>query len=227
MKDLYIIVEGQTELEFMNRLMIPYWRTQLGYQNNIQPIIVQMSGGGHGFNNIEHFKNTIEPIMNYQNAPFITSFIDYYGINSEKKMPGYKDCQKKANAQERITCLEAKLQEAVQQINEYRFFIPYIQLHEFEALLFSDSEGFAYEAEGIKQVVATVASDFKTPEDINDSYETAPSKRLEEIYRSHKEKFSKVADGNDIAEEIGIGKMMEQCPRFRMWAESIISRLGS
>ena len=54
MKQLYIIVEGPTEEEFVKRILIPYFTTN-GLHTNIQPILVSMKGCGHGFNNIEHF----------------------------------------------------------------------------------------------------------------------------------------------------------------------------
>lgn len=60
---------------------------------------------------------------------------------------------------------------------------------------------------------------FDTPEDINDSSETAPSKRLEKIFIG----YSKTTDGMRIAEKIGIQKMMQKCPCFKAWIETIIS----
>jgi hypothetical protein len=58
MKQLYIIVEGETELEFVNRILFPYLRSR-GIYTHLQGLMITMKGGGHGFNNIEHFKKTI------------------------------------------------------------------------------------------------------------------------------------------------------------------------
>lgn len=76
MKHLYIIVEGETELEFIKRILIPYFSNK-GITTNMQAIAISIKGGGHGYNNIEHFKNTIEPLLSYKNAPIITTMIDY------------------------------------------------------------------------------------------------------------------------------------------------------
>lgn len=132
MKHLYIIVEGQTELEFVNQLLMPYLLPQL--PTYIQAIPVSISGGGHGYNNVEHFKNTIKPVLNYTNEPVITTLLDYFGINSEQKMPGYAQCMQLNSTDDKIACLEQSLQEQVQSIKPYRFFIPYIQKHEMETL---------------------------------------------------------------------------------------------
>jgi hypothetical protein len=226
MRDLYVIVEGETELEFMNRLLIPFLRKHIGSGNHIQALMVTMSGGGHGFNNIEHFKNTIKPVMSYNSEPFITSFIDYYGINSERKMPGYTACMKNTLKAAKVSCLENCLNDAVQAIITYRFFIPYIQLHEFETLLYADpSVGFDLESESIKEAVQQVADEFDCPEDINDTYETSPSNRLKDIYKDHGSKYAKGADAVDVAELTSIETIMNQCPRFKAWVERLIQKL--
>ena len=222
-KDLYIIVEGETELEFLNRILIPYLYKK-GLQNHIQVVLVTMSGGGHGFNNIAHFKNTIKPILSYQNEPFITTMIDHYGINSEKKLPNYAICIEKNTVEERILCMEENLNQVVQSIKPYPFFVPNIIQHEMETLLFANPEvGFELEDDAIKKAVVKLSQQFERIEDINSNPETAPSKRLEKIYLDNKQKYKKVADAIDIAELTGIETILEKCPRFRNWVEKIIA----
>ena len=151
MKHLYFIVEGETEVEFINRILIPYLYKK-GLNTHIQAIMVTMSGGGHGFNNIQHFKNTIQPILDYKNQPIITTMIDYYGINSEKKLPGFLESNQLNLVDDKIEFLEKALNEQVQSIKPYQFFIPYIQKHEMETLLFANpEEGFDLESEAIKK----------------------------------------------------------------------------
>jgi hypothetical protein len=135
MKHLYIIVEGQTEAEFVERLLIPYLSNQ-GLYTNIQPIKITMSGGGHGFNNIEHFGNTIKPIMYYKDEPIITTMIDYSGINSEKKMPNYLNCIKNGDIEQRILCMEESLKNYVNAIKPYSNFMPNILRHELKRYYF-------------------------------------------------------------------------------------------
>jgi hypothetical protein len=222
MKHLYFIVEGETELEFINRIVIPYLYRN-GLSTMIKAIPVTMSGGGHGFNNIQHFKNTIEPILKNRNQPLITTMLDYYGINSETKLPGFLECDKLSFIDDKIICLENALNQQVQSIQSYQFFIPYIQKHEMETLLFANpEEGFDLESEAIKNDVLEVCKVFSNIEDINNSYETAPSKRLEKIYTDNNSRYQKGADAVDIAELTGIEIMLAKSPRFKNWIENLI-----
>lgn len=224
MKPLYFIVEGPTEVEFVNRLVIPYLIEQRQLQTHIQAIPVDISGGGHGYNNIEHFKNTIKPILSYRAEPVITSMLDYFAMNSETKMPGYTQCIESNNStDDKIACLENSLQEQVQRIKSYRFFIPYIQKHEMETLLFANPEqGFELYSESIKQAVLDVVVEYPNIEDINSTPEGAPSKRLAAIFQDDRQKYNKVADCADIAELTGIDTMLVQCSRFSNWIEQIV-----
>jgi hypothetical protein len=220
-------VEGETELEFINRILIPYL-IKKGLNTHIQGIMVTMSGGGHGFNNIEHFKNTIQPILEYNNQPIITTMIDYYGINSEKKLPHFLECDKLNLIDDKINCLEKSLDEQVQSIKSYPFFIPYIQKHEMETLLFANpEEGFDLEDEEIKEGVLKVCIEFPNIEDINNSWHTAPSKRLEKIYKNNDKKYQKAADAVDIAELTGIETMLKKSPRFEKWVNHLIEKVSS
>ena len=182
-----------------------------------------MSGGGHGFNNIEHLKNTIKPILYRNDQPVITTFVDHYRLNSEKKLPGYTECAKETDVEKKLAKMEEKLQEAIQSICAYRFFIPYIQRHEFETLLFADPEqGFDLEDEHIKQEVIDLCNQFPSIEDINCTPQGAPSLRLGTIYRNNKRNYNKGVDAVDIAELTTIERILEKCPRFKKWIDKLI-----
>lgn len=222
MKHLYIIVEGQTEAEFVERLLIPYLSNR-GLYTNIQPIKITMSGGGHGFNNIEHFGNTIRPLLHYRDQPIITTMIDYAGINSEQKMPNYLQCIENSGVEQRILCMEESLKSYVNAIKTYPDFIPNILRHEFETLLFANPEdGFDLELEQIKTEIVALKGQFGNIEDINSTPEGFPSKRIEAIYKFYKKRYNKITDGVDIAELTGIEKILGECPRFRAWIDQVI-----
>ncbi|MGB5927142.1 MAG: DUF4276 family protein [Cyclobacteriaceae bacterium] len=93
-----------------------------------------------------------------------------------------------------------------------------MQKHELEALMFSDMSGFElvtddrYHLKQIKQII----DEYPNPEDINNSEETAPSRRLRKIFR-----YNKVLDGELVFEMVGIEKIMEKCPRFSQWMNNI------
>lgn len=102
-----------------------------------------------------------------------------------------------------------------------RFCLPYIQMHEFEGLLFSDPLAFEWVQDGwnetAKAALLAVLQAFPNPEAINDSPTTAPSKRIQGILGS----YSKVEHGPLVAEAIGIEAIRQQCPQFDAWLEQL------
>lgn len=111
------------------------------------------------------------------------------------------------------------LEQALTDVINDRRFIPYIQLHEFEALLFSTNNGFehyfmAQQANETQSIVTR----YKNPEEINSTPQGAPSKRILSIH----EDYDKVIEGNLIALEIGIKAILSKCPRFKEWVDLLI-----
>jgi hypothetical protein len=103
-------------------------------------------------------------------------------------------------------------------------FLPYLQLHEYEGLLFSDPDAFA---DGISQSHLTpqfraIRQSFPTPEDIDDGPDTAPSKRVLRLCPS----YTKILDGTRAASAVGIVVMRHECPHFRDWVERLM-QLGA
>ena len=112
------------------------------------------------------------------------------------------------------------MKESIDNSIRYRF-IPYVQLHEFEGLLFSDIKVF-YEQIPQKELVGTeelkeTFAQYDNPEMINDNKETSPSYRLKRIILG----YNKVVYGNILAEAIGLEKIREKNPRFDNWLSSL------
>lgn len=103
-------------------------------------------------------------------------------------------------------------------------FIPYIQIYEFEGLLFSDPAALSRGMfrTDLELRLQAIRDGFGSPEDINDSYQTAPSKRILQLDSG----YDKVISGALAAEEMGIDVIKAQCPRFNGWFEKLAS-LGS
>jgi hypothetical protein len=99
--------------------------------------------------------------------------------------------------------------------------LPYIQLHEYEGLLFSDPPVFAtaINQPRLADTFQAIRDGFATPEDINDDPTNAPSKRVIAAYRSYR----KVLHGTIAAGEIGIGAMRRECAHFRERLERLES----
>ncbi len=101
-------------------------------------------------------------------------------------------------------------------------FIPYIQLHEFEALILSDpiklEERFPDYQSKVQQLVSLCQS-FDSPELINDGEQTAPSKRI--IQAIPRYKGAKASVAPLMAQKIGLETIRKKCPHFNQWIERL------
>jgi Domain of unknown function (DUF4276) len=97
-------------------------------------------------------------------------------------------------------------------------FIPYLQLHEYETMLFADLEAFRIAFDdcdrAIKQL-KTIAGLFPSIEHIDDGPTTAPSKRIINVIPGYEDR--KASAGPDIAEFIGLAAIRDKCPHFDHW----------
>ena len=215
MKRLFIVVEGPTEEDFVKTILRPYFASYAIY--DVTPIKIATSKNQKGgFVNYAHLENMLFPLLKSQGDDVIvTTFVDFFRIPTN--MPQYAQCMCAQSNKERVVELERCLGE---QIKDRRF-VPYIQLHEFEALLFSSNKGFeSYFTEEQAIKTSQIVDEFDNPEDINSRPELAPSKRILDI----KYNYNKPIEGNLIALEVGINKMLERCPRFASWVSNLIDK---
>lgn len=217
MKRVYFVVEGQTEQEFVNTLIRP-WLNGYGVFD-VHPILIKTSKHGRGGHvNAEHLMNTINGLLRETSDMdmIVTSFVDFFRIPSN--MPGYEKAMQLADSVDQVAALEQSLANS---INDRRF-IPYIQRHEFEALVFSSNIGFEkYCNEEQYRKTASIVESFDNPEDINSSPDTAPSKRIKALIPL----YDKVILGNVLALEIGIDSILARCPRFSAWLHNLVKRI--
>lgn len=101
-------------------------------------------------------------------------------------------------------------------------FLPYIQRHEVESLMFADIQAFELmlDSEAQLERIKDIVKKYPNPEDINNSPETSPSNRLKQIYN-----YDKIGDGELIFDQIEIEKIIKSCPRFAAWLTQIIKML--
>lgn len=215
MKRLNIVVEGQTEQSFVNEVLTPYLQSK-GVAI-ITPILIHTSKTGRGgFVNYHHLHNTVKGLLKnpYDGNIVVSSFVDFFRMPNN--MPDYDDAMRLGTDLQKVESLQQALGNSIAD----RRFIPYIQLHEFEALLFSNNNGFEYLWEDdMSSKTKNIVDSFENPEDINSAPETAPSKRLLAI----NQKYDKVLEGNVIALEVGINEMLAKCPRFADWVSRLIA----
>ena len=94
-------------------------------------------------------------------------------------------------------------------------FLPYVMMHEFEAMLFSDCHALAT-AIGHPDLTAdfqAIRDEFGSPEEIDNSPDTAPSKRIERLMPA----YQKPTMGVQASQYIGIATIRNQCPHFDAW----------
>jgi hypothetical protein len=152
---------------------------------------------------------------------FFTTMIDLYAIHAN--FPGLAEAEK-------LRHMPAKRVEALEQafakdICDGRF-VPYIQLHEYEAYLFSDPTWFRYFYNRHEKQIAAlkaIADRHATPELIDDGPHSAPSKRIVAEFPDYE--GAKPVIGPQVAELIGLDVIRGKCPHFGAWL-SRLEKLG-
>jgi hypothetical protein len=194
-----VYCEGPTEETFVNRILAPEFFTKGVY------ITASSRGGVSKYSVI---KRDLIAWCKSDPTRIVTTMLDYYGLPSDT--PG-KDRGIAGTVYERAEYIERSVQEDIGAEN----LIPNIMLHEFEALLFTNPQCFSNRGLPRRSMDALckIRDSFETPEHINDSPNTAPSKRILAQYSRYK----KVLDGYNIAREIGLHEMRAQCKHFDRW----------
>lgn len=218
MRGLYILAEGQTEEQFINEVLSHHF--QIFGIFDVRAILMETSHGKRGGAvSYARLKQNVEKLLNRERDIIVTSFIDYYGLKTD--FPNYVESRNYPTPEQRVEHLEYCL---IEDIGNERF-VPYIQLHEFEGLLFSSGKGFEILFPDLptinKQELLEIIRKYPNPELINDRPDFAPSKRLERLIPNYK----KPLFGGMIALENGIEGIIQKCPRFRNWIEKLIIKM--
>jgi hypothetical protein len=217
MRRLNFVVEGQTEEAFVNRVLRPHLglfdvvataRCVTTRRDRRRPDIVHRGG----LPDYGKARRDLERWMAEDAGALFTTMFDLYALPED--FPEFTEARRLIDPYERVAFLEAAL---AADLADHRL-IPYLQLHEFEALLFSDPTKFDWEyLEHDRQIarLAEIAEAHESPELIDDGPETAPSKRIAQHIPEYA--FQKASAGPLIAQRIGIGRMRERCPHFAEW----------
>ena len=216
---LLVHVEGETEETFVNKVLGPHL-VEAGYTSVGARLIGHARqrinrGGGRPWPAVR--KGILNHLRSDQEI-ISTTMIDYYGLRRAGEWPGRAAAAKQPFAT-RAASFQAALAEDIRSAMGTTFnpsrFIPYVSMHEFEALLFSDCERFA-QCIGAPQISAemqSVLDQFGNPEEIDDSQATAPSKRI----LGMDPRYDKVAMGTIAIQDIGLESIRHQCRNFDCW----------
>lgn len=220
--EVVALVEGQTEEIFILDILVPYLAERNVF---IRPIIISKPGQKGGDVRFVRVKNDIELHLKQRRNTYLTLFVDFYGIKGD--WPGIKEAKQQTTPSSRAAKINGATKKEVESLfgnfEAERRFIPYVAMHEFEALLFSEPEKLADILRVPKSKIDKILADCGEPENIDDSPETAPSKRLEVL----SDRFKKTSTGISIAKSIGLATIRKNCPIFNAWLVTLESLKGT
>lgn len=220
MKNLQIIVEGSSEETFVNDVMVKHFAAL-----NIFVSARKIKTGWDRINNKPakggllkyiKFRNDVLRWIQSDNGranTFYTSFIDLYAFPKDAESPYTTQIQSIQDPYQKIAALETAIGQNINHPN----FIPYVQLHEFEALLLVDADRLLTMYPDGQTGVTRLKRDIgnMNPEEINESPQTAPSKRIIQHLPNYEGQKAQV--GPLVAEDIGLNLLRQKCPHFNEW----------
>lgn len=224
MKHIHIVVEGSSEESFVRDVLTPHF-AKLNKFISVRRIQTGWDSMGNrpakgGLLKYRKFRNDVMRwIESDNNRPntYYTSFIDLYAFPVDSESPYTANIQAIADKYQRIAELERAIGD---NINDARF-IPYVQLHEFETFILVDIDQLSVmypdKIAGLRRLKQDVGS--ISPELVNDSIHTAPSKRIIKFFPEYEGQKAQV--GPLIAQDIGLTKLRENCPHFDKWMSKL------
>ncbi|MCP4415401.1 MAG: DUF4276 family protein [Chloroflexi bacterium] len=213
MNRLLVVVEGQTELTFVREILTPYFNR---FDLLTSARLAGKPGHKRGIPSFSRFLREIVAILRHDPDIVCTTMFDFYGMPFNWPQ---RELASTALQDQKPIIVENGIAENISQELGHSFdrsrFIPYVQIHEFEALLFSDPRILAEAMLKPRSIQALnkINGQFEHPELINDNVNTAPSKRLLRINPA----YQKIIHGNLAAKRIGLQAMREKCPHFNSW----------
>lgn len=215
MSRLIIVCEGETEQEFCKDVLAAYFREKGIYLE--YPTIKHSNGV------IVSWCTLKKQLVNhlYEGDALVTMFVDYYRIRDSYSFPGWEQAKHVDNVYDKMRYLFCRMKNDMPEELRDRF-IPYIQLHEFEGLLFSDISVFKsnFTSEELQfHLLEEAVESADTPEEINNGPATAPSVRLMKAVAG----YDKVVYGACLASEIGLAIIRSKCKLFDEWVKLLES----
>ena len=221
MTRLLVHVEGETKETFVNQVLAPHL-----YGRGFSSVSARLIGNARqrdrrgGIRGWPSVRGDLIRHLHEDRNCIATTMVDYYGL--PQRGPGAWPEREQASARAFPDkaplvqdALAADVREQMGVDFEERRFVPYLMMHEFEAMLFSDCAGFGT---GIGRPELTpcfqqIRDEFASPEEIDDSPTRAPSKRVEGLVAG----YQKPLLGILAVMEIGLPRIREECPHFSGW----------
>lgn len=221
MTRVFVICEGQTEEAFVKNVLNPDFSPEGIF---LFPRLIGRPGHKGGNFKFSRLLTDLKTLLLSDRSVYCTTFFDYYGLPTS--FPGKESAQQSSTPEQKsakiLTALRDRVEDELGPDVLHRF-IPYIQMHEFEGLLFSDPTAFArgLNRSNLTPDFQSIRDQFDSPEEINDSQTTAPSKRIMGVFDG----YEKPLHGSMAALEIGVDVIRRECPLFSQWLTEL-EKLG-
>jgi hypothetical protein len=217
MKRIHVLVEGQTEETFIREVLGIHL---LEHYVHLTPILLTtkriksgktFKGGVTSYNKI---RRELYKLLKDSSVVAVTTMLDYYALPED--FPG-RDILRPGTCYQRVQHLE----QAFQQDVAHPRFIPFLMLHEFEALLFVGPHHIAeaFPERDVVEALISVKAAFASPEEINEGRTTHPSERIRQLVSGYRKRLH----GALIANRIGLKQMRHECPHFDQWVNRLES----
>ena len=228
-KIIHVLCEGQTEQGFVECVLKPYLiNNGVAAVKSILVTTNKKKNARGGLVTYQHAYNDLITMLSmYQDGDYechiFTTMFDLYALPND--FPGYAKAHSIADRYCRVAAFEEAFATAIRSSR----FIPYIQLHEYEALVFC---GLDYLTDMYKESqksidkLKEVLNLIGNPELVNDSPDTAPSKRIIQAIegvKKHLYNYDKPKAGRYVAEKVGIEVLRKKCSHFNEWVEKLIN----
>lgn len=206
---IYIICEGQTEETFVREVLQDHFQRLDIFVN---PIILRTSKTGKGgVSSYGKIKNQINRQCLEDATAWVTTMLDFYRLPLD--FPG-----KEKNTEMSSLFFAKHLEDSFQKDIGLANFIANLVVHEFEGLLYSNTDAFEdWFGDEARSRLADERALFESPEHINDHLITAPSKRI----KRHCPKYDKILHGTCISLDIGLDVIRRECHLFDNWLKKL------
>jgi hypothetical protein len=226
---VFFLVEGFSEENLVNRILGPHlanfsvdcFAMKVTTQRDKRAGVI-FKGGGRSYQKV---RNDLENLINqWHGKPnvWFTTLFDVYDLPLD--FPSRDTSFKIKDDYVKVSALEAAWAKDVESLDTQRF-VPHLQLHEFETLLFSKIEAlntlFIEETKAVQQLAASVAK-FENPENINHTENGAPSKRIISFISAYQRyKRDGQSGAINVLEVIGLPTIRKRCRHFDAWLQKL------
>ena len=218
-------VEGRTEEEFVNEVLAPHlWDRG---RHLVRSRMLGRARQRYRRGGIKAWPSVKHEIVNHLRAdPHCVSstMVDFYGMPrvGAGAWPGRANASGLAPSDKAFT-IERRIADDISQAMgadfDERRFVPFVMMHEFEAMLFSDCASFAHGIgrPELESRFQAIRDEFDTPEEIDDSPNKAPSRRIARLVPG----YQKPLMGCLAALAIGLDTIRAECPNIHNWLERL------